>query len=96
MSDYLCFACNPYVNTRRFCPGATENTGSNQVSNITFYQGLSFNNFVQDFLLKSNIYLIDCATSHSTLNTLDNIMNQSKFLEKRYTKYSEEFWEYQF
>ena len=46
MRDYLCFCCNRYGHTRRFCPEATENGGSNEVRNVTFYQGLSFNNFI--------------------------------------------------
>ena len=75
MRDYLCFGCNRYGHTRRFCPEA----GNNENRNVTLYRGLSFNNFIQNFLLQSNIYLIDCAAFHSTVSSLDHILNRTKF-----------------
>ena len=78
MRDYLCFGCNCYGCASRFCPEARVHGGPNEVRNCVFYRGLSFNNFIQDFLLRSNIYLIDCAASHSIVSNLDNILNLTK------------------
>jgi hypothetical protein len=77
--NMLCFCCNRYGHGRQYCPEWVENGGTREVRNF-LTRGLLFNNVVKDFLLRNNIYLIDCAASHSTVSSLGNIKNLTNCL----------------
>ena len=72
--DMLCFCCNRYEYGRQLCTKWCENSGTREVGKL-LTRSLLFNNVVKEFLLEHNIYLIDCAVSHFTVNSLGNIIN---------------------
>ena len=62
--DMVCYYCDKYIHIRRLCSESVDNECSCEVSNFISYRALLFNNFINNFLLQSNIYLIDCAALH--------------------------------